>query len=181
MELDELKSNWQYAGDTAKNQSELHMMTKIKNHPKLKRIRIKLIIESILLIVFLLVFNDFFDAQTKPFWVNALLIVSVVLFVVNDVVGLMALQNPIYDTNITQSLNKLTSKLKRLSMLSMATSFFFGMSIILFLTITINFTNGKYVMLTGILLTLLGLMYASYKNWKFRIQHFEKVLQDFKE
>ena len=179
MELDEFKSNWQNTGDMTKNQSELQMMTKIKNHPKLNRIRIKLIIESILLVTFLLVYHDFFDGYTKPFWVNTFLIVSVILFVVNDIIGFMTLQNPIHGTTITQSLNKLTLKLKRLSMLSIVSSLFFGISIISFFISGINFTTGKYVMLAGMIITLIGLIYVSYKNWKYRIQYFEKVIEEF--
>jgi len=42
MEFDTLKSDWKKTGNAKKNQEELLMMTKIKNHPIIKRIRIQI-------------------------------------------------------------------------------------------------------------------------------------------
>ena len=53
MELDKLKSIWKNTGSGKKNQNELLMMTKIKNHPKIKRMRGKFLIETLLILVFL--------------------------------------------------------------------------------------------------------------------------------
>ena len=181
MKFNELKSNWQKSGDKTKSQSELQMMTKVKNQPKLKRIRIKLIIETVLLIAFLVVYKDAFDGDNKPLWVNIILGASVVLFILNDIIGYFTLQNPINGSNIKQSIDNLTHKLRRLSILSISSSLFFGVSVILFLTSTIHFTKGKYLMLAGMFITLIILTYLSYRNWSYRINHFQKVTEEFNE
>lgn len=181
MEFNELKSNWQESKSKFKSSSELQMMTKAMNHPKLKRIRIKLIIEVLLLISFLVVYNNVLDGHNKPLWINILLGMSAVLFVLNDIIGYFNLQNLIGDSNIKRSLNDLIQKLKRLSILSMVCSLFFGLSIILFLTSTIDFTAKKYLILIGMIITLIALSYLSYRNWSFRINHFKKTTEELKE
>ncbi len=74
MEFDHLKSSWKSTGQGKISQAELLMMTRIKNHPHIKRTRIKLLIETILIVVFLAVYYDGFDSATKPLWANFLLI-----------------------------------------------------------------------------------------------------------
>lgn len=49
MELNELKSGWQNAGGNYRTEADLERMTKLNQHPTLKRIRIKLIIETVVL------------------------------------------------------------------------------------------------------------------------------------
>jgi len=50
MELNDLRSDWQNAGASFKSKTDIQNMTKIAHHPTLKKIRKKLIIETIFLI-----------------------------------------------------------------------------------------------------------------------------------
>ena len=58
MELNDLKSGWQNAGGVFKSQEDLQRMTKVTNHPSLKKIRAKLIAETIGLTLFLFIYYD---------------------------------------------------------------------------------------------------------------------------
>ncbi len=179
MNLEELKSNWEKAGIEKKSQAELLMMTKIQNHPKLNRIRLKLIIESVLLIAFLIVYHNMFDGGNKPLWANITLIISAALFIFTDLIGYLTLQNPIKGNNLRESLNNLHLKLKRITVFSLTVSLLFGLSVILFFTSTIIFTTGKYLILAGMIITMFVTMYLSYKYWIVRINQIKTAETEF--
>lgn len=179
MEFDNLKSNWKKTGQGKKNQTELLMMTKIKNHPNIKRMRIKLIIETILIIVFLAVYYDGFDGATKPLWANLLLIVTTTLYIIVRFIGWFVLRNPIKGGNLKKSLIGFQYTLKRMSILILLTSLLFGTAIISFFTSSIEFTQGKYFVLVGMIISLILLVYLSGRNWLKRIEGIKKTLIEF--
>ena len=179
MELDNLKSNWKKVGFGKKGQNELSMMTKIKNHPNIKKIRIKFIIETILIILFLAVYYDGFDGATKPLWANLLLNVATISYIIVRFVGWLVLRNPIKGDNLKTSLVNFQNKLKRMAISVLVTSFLFGSAIILFFTSSIDFTKEKYLMLAGMVLLLMLLVYLSSRNWFKRVEDINTTLIDF--
>ncbi len=181
MEFDNLKSNWKKAGAGRKDQKELLMMTKIKNHPKIKRIRIKFIIETILIIVFLAVYYDGFDGATKPLWANLLLIGTTSLYIIIRFVGWLVLRSPINGDNLKASLLTFQNKLQRMAVSILLSSFLFGLAIILFFATSIDFTKGKYFMLAGMILSLILLVYISSRNWFKRVESINATLLEFND
>lgn len=181
MELDNLKSNWKKVGIGKKGENELLMMTKIKNHPNIKKVRVKFIIETILTTVFLVAYYDAFDGANKSLWMNLLLIVTTVSHITVCFIGWLVLRNPIKGENLKTSLINFQNKLKRMAISVLMTSFLFGSSIILFFASTIDFTKGKYLMLAGMLLSLLLLVYLSSRNWFKRVEDINTMLKDFKK
>lgn len=179
MEIDNLKSNWKKMGDGKKDQNELSLMTSFKNHPHIKKIRIKFVIETILIIFFLAVYYDSFDGATKPLWVNLLLIVTTISYLIVRFIGLLVLRNPIKGDNLKTSLINFQNRLKRMAISGLVTSFLFGSSIILFFASSIDFTKEKYLMLVGMVLTLVLLVYLSNRNWFKRIESINSTLLDF--
>lgn len=179
MELDNLKSNWKKAGVGKKDQNELLMMTKIKNHPDIKRIRTKFIIETILIIVFLAVYYDGFDGANKPLWANLLLIGATISYIIIRFAGWLVLRNPIKGENLKSSLITFKNKLQRMAISVLLTSFLFGSAIILFFASSIDFTKGKYFMLAGMALSLILLVYLSSRNWFKRVEGINTTLLDF--
>ncbi len=179
MELDKLKSNWKKMGVGRMDHNELSMITEIKNHPNIKKIRIKFIIETILIILFLAVYYDGFDGATKPLWANLLLIVSTISYIIVRFIGWLVLRNPIKGENLKTSLINFQNKLKRMAISVLVTSFLFGSSIILFFASSIDFTKGKYLMLAGMVLSLILLVYLSSRNWFKRVEGIDKTLLDF--
>lgn len=181
MNLNELKTSWQNSGAGKKNMTELETMTKISHHPTIRRIGIKLIIEIIFLIAFIILYNDFFDGENKPLWVTVLLVASALLFIGNDVIGLISVFNPIKENTLTLSLNRYFFKLKKLAFYSILSSLLFGTSVILFFTSTIDFNNRKYMILAGMVLTMLAMIFISYKNWTQRIAQVRNTQMEFEE
>lgn len=181
MNLEELKSNWKQTGAEQKSQAELLMMTKIQNHPILNRIRLKLIIESILLITFLIVYHNMFDGGNKPLWANITLVISAALYILTDFIGYLVLQNPVSRNNLKNSINNLHLKLKRIAICSLTVSLLFGSSVILFFSSMIIFTKGKYLILAVMIIMMFVSMYLSYKYWMLRINRIKTTEMEFDE
>ncbi|MDD7888191.1 hypothetical protein [Flavivirga sp. 57AJ16] len=179
MELENIKSNWKNAGKGKRDKTELLKMTEIKNHPNIKKIRIKFIIEAVLLIIFLAVFYEGLDGVTKPLWANALLIVTTTTYIIVRFLGWLVLRNPIKEGNLKKSLISFHNKLKQMAILILLTSFLFGSAIISFFTSSINFTQEKYFVLAGMIITLLFLVYLSSRNWIKRIKGINETLTEF--
>jgi hypothetical protein len=181
MDLNELKSTWQNAGRERKSQLELQAMTKINNHPKVRRTKIKFIIEVILLVAFLAVYHDILDGASKPLWLNIMLVSSIILYIANDIIGYVTLLNLVKGHNVAKSLQNLKVKLWRILVVSLITSIGFAVALLLFLTFNIQFTTSKYALLAGMVLTMIIMISVSYKTWIGRVRHIHKSAEDFGE
>ncbi|QNA45210.1 hypothetical protein [Lacibacter sediminis] len=179
MELNELKTGWQNAGGNYRTEADLERMTKLNQHPTLKRIRIKLIIETIVLSFFLIVYYDWFDGDKKPLYANLLLFAAVLLYIVNDVIGYISLAKPVMKENLRSSVQHLLSKVKRLSILSLVISFFYSVCLLAFFLSIITFTKEKSFILLGMILVLVQLTHISYKVWRNWILKLELQVNDF--
>ena len=180
MELEDLKSNWQNATIVEKSESELQKMTKIKNHPTFKRIRTKLIIEIISFILLLVVYYDWFDGDKKPFYANAFLVVSLLFFIANDVVGYFSIVSRVEGSNLKTSLEKYLSKIKRLSIFSLICTFLYSISILVFFTSVIHFNREKNFILLGALIISFQVIFWSRRIWTRWIKKLEQQVGDFK-
>ena len=179
MELNELKSGWQNAGGNYRTEADLERMTKLNQHPTLKRIRTKLIIETIMVSFFLVVYYDWFDGDQKPLFANLLLFAAVLLYILNDVMGYILLAKPVMKENLRSSVQHLLSKVKRLSMLSLIVSFFYSVCLLAFFLSVITFTKEKSFILLGMILVLTQVTHISYKLWRNWIVKLELQATDF--
>ncbi len=178
MELEDLKSNWQNSGSTIKTETDLQKMTKLKRHPSIKKIRVKLIVETIALIFFLLIYYDWFDGDKKSFIINVLLVTSVLLYLLNDVIGYVALLRPVRGINLKVSIQNYLVGIKRISVFSLAVSFLYSICIIVFFTSVIQFTNQKKLLLAGIIIVLVASIFSSYIIWGKWVTNLKKQVNE---
>ena len=179
MNIDELKSEWRQAGREPLSEKELAMMTRVRNHPSLRRLRIKFITEIAALAGLLFLFYDGFDGAQKPLIVNILLIVSIVIYITNNALGYFHLQNPSVSGNITQALAKQSRSLKKLAVLSMASSVVYAATLLFFLTYQVAFNQRKYIILSALIVVFFLLFYYSWISWQRKIAHFRQLEADF--
>ncbi len=179
MELNELKSGWQNAGGNYRTEFDLERMAKLNQHPALKRIRTKLIIETIALSFFLVVYYDWFDGDQKPLYANLLLFVAVLFYILNDVIGYISLVKPVMKENLASSLQRLLSRVKRLSVLSLVVSLLYSICLIVFFLSVVTLTKEKNFILLGLILVFTQLMHLSYKQWRKWIKKLEQQISDF--
>jgi len=176
MDINDLKADWQNAGSELVNEEKLKLMTKISQHPTLKKLRIKLILETVFLTVLLFVYYDAFDGDQKPMYANLLLVSSVLLYLANNVLGFLFIKNPIRAENISLSVQKQVLTLKRLSVFSLLSSSIYAVTLIFYFSVSVKFTSFKYVLLSLLIFSFTAIFYFSYKKWKNKIDHFSRVL-----
>jgi hypothetical protein len=173
-----MKSTWQNAGDSLRSKADLERMTKVTNHPSLKRIRTKLAVETIALMVILPLYKDWFDGDKKPLFANVLLLGGALLYILNDVIGYISIATPMRGKNLAASIRNYLARIKRLSVLSLITSFLYGASLTIFFASVINFTKEKYLILAGIIIALVVSIYLSFRTWNRWIKNLEQQVTD---
>lgn len=176
MGIEDLKNTWQSAGKSDKSQSDLRLMTELKNNRRLKKVRRRLLVESILVIAFLCVFYTGLDGAEKPLWANLLLILSGVIYIVNRLLGYSTTNHSKTDTDVIQMSKGLIRRLKKLAFSSSISAFLFGTSVLVFMTIDIVFDTQKYMLLAGMSITLLALIILSYRLWKQQISRLQEII-----
>ena len=179
MELNDLKAGWQNAGGNLKNEVDLQKMTRITHHPVLKKIRTKLIVESIGLCLFLFVYYDWFVGDKKPFSANLLLISSLLLYISNNMIGYFAIAKPVRAVNLKLSVQKYMARIKQLSVASLLISLTYSISLLVFFTSVISFTKEKKWILAGVIICLFQLLFFSCRNWNRQIKNLKEQTKDF--
>jgi uncharacterized membrane protein len=179
MDINDLKADWKNAGGSSINEANLKIMTKINEHPTLRNIRIKLIIEAIALIILLLIYYDGFDGAKKPWFLNLSLVFSILIYITNNVLGYFFTKNPIRADNISLSIHNQILVLRRLSVFSILSSVFYASTLIMFFSVSIKFTTIKYFLLACVILIFAIMFYFSYKKWQTKIDHFSHLLSGY--
>jgi len=179
MELKDLKSEWQNAGGLFKSEADLLKMTKIMNHPSLKSIRTKLIIETIGFVFFLVVYYDWFDGDQKPTYANALLVSSLLFYIVTDVIGYVSVVTRIGGLDLKISLEKYLKKIEQLAVYSLICSVLYGVSFLVFFSSVIHFTKEKSFLLLGVVIVLIQMLLWSHRIWTKWIKKLQQEVTDF--
>ena len=178
MELKDLKSDWQKAGESVKSEADLLKMTKVMNHPSLKRIRTKLIFETISFLFFLVVYYDWFDGDKKPMYANALLVGSLLLFIVNDVIGYVSVVKRISGLDLKISLERYLTRIKQLAVYSLICSVLYSLSILVFFSSVIHFTRERSFLLLGMAIVLIQMLLWSRRVWTKWIKRLQEQVND---
>jgi hypothetical protein len=179
MELHDLRSGWQNAGGAFKSEEDLQRMTRMVNHPSIKKIRTKLVIETIVMVFFLFIYYDWFDGDKKPFYANLSLVVGLLLYIFNDVIGYIALLRPIRGANLKLSIQNYLMTVKRLSISSIIITILYSLSIIIFFTSVITFTKEKGLLLVFSSVVVCQLILLSFKIWRKWIKNLKLQVKNF--
>jgi hypothetical protein len=179
MELNDLKAGWQNTTGEFKSEEDLQRMTRMVNHPSIKKIRTKLVIETITLVFFLLIYYDWFDGDKKPFYANLALVVGLLLYIFNDIIGYIAIIRPIRGANLKLSIQDYLMSVKRLSISSIIVTSLYSLSIIIFFTSVINFTKEKGLILVFSSVIVCQLILLSFRIWTKWIKKLKQQVKDF--
>lgn len=179
MELEDLKSDWQHADVPFRNDADILKMTQIKNHPSVKKIRTKLMVEIIGFVLFLTVYYDWFDGDQKPLYANVLLVSSLLLYIVNDVIGYVSIVKGINELNLKASLGRYLARIRRLSVYSLICSLLYNLSFLLFFSSVIHFTKEKSFLLLFLVIVLFQMLFVSQRIWNKWIKSLEQQVKDF--
>lgn len=179
MDINDLKSEWQSAGNSSVDVEKLKLMTKVNQHPALKKLRTELFFDTLILTAFLVFFYDGFDGNKKPILVNAFLIASILIYIGNNVFGYILIKNPVKAENILASLEQHVVVLKRLSVTTIIASVLYATTFTLFFTISLPSSPKKYIAIAVMIIIFGAVRYANYKRWQNKIDHFHQLLNEF--
>ena len=183
MNLEELKSDYQHVGtDHVESAENLNKMKNAVNHPVLKRITRQLIFESIIWLLLLIVFYDFFDGHLKSLFWNVLLSLSIILLLIHNLLGYSIVKKPIEGNNLKDSLKSYLFKMKNYSVISILSRVVAVGIFFLYLTSNIIWTTSKIWMSLAIFGLLISVqIYFLLKIWNKRTKTIEHNFKFFLE
>lgn len=174
MNLDDLKSGWQQAGEPKPDDVLRKMMTK---HPAIRRIRVKLVIESVALAALLALYYDAFDGDRKPLYANLLLIISALCYLLTDLAGLFALAPPDTGNGLRDGVEKYLRSLARLSRFAQISAFLYAAGLLAFFASVIPEEKTGFLLLAGVFLFIPFLLSA--RQWNRHLEQVRTTLGSF--
>jgi hypothetical protein len=181
MDLEDLKSDYKKSGvENLKTTKSLKKMKQSTSHPVLKGIKKQLIFESIIWIVLMIVYYDFFDGEQKSILWNFLLVISILLLLIHNILGYILVKNPIFGESIKESLQKYLIKIKAYSYISIASRVFAVTIFLGFLTSNAEWGLYKILLSMGLFLaTITSQIFLLRKVWNKRIHLIKNTLSTF--
>lgn len=163
-----------------KTNEEIIYMLEEKHHPVLKEIRTQITIEIVGFSAFLLCYFSAFDGATKPFYINLILIFSILASLIHNLYGYRLSNRPVDGSDILNSLKNGIRKTKIYGFRSIINRLIFTSGLMLFFSYNIKFTPSKFYLLAGaiIAITLIQIILLN-KIWKKRVQKLKEVLVGF--
>ncbi|MGD1893906.1 MAG: hypothetical protein ACFB15_25340 [Cyclobacteriaceae bacterium] len=156
MTLDELKSEWQQPYDQKSN-AEVEQIISNKASSVFFRTKLKVIIETVAFTALILIFMTGLDSERNETWVNALLIVVVILGIANNLWLYRGLSATIPNLDLRTSLFRHKKRLQGQIIFSVVfSSMFFG-SVFLFFFFRTPFTSEKIGLLVALLIVSIGI------------------------
>ena len=181
MDLDALKSEWKNLGENPKQQAQIIKMAEKGSFKFLKHINRRLLIESVGMALLLMVYFDWFDGHLKPIWVSILLACSLVLLIGHDLLVYHSLNLHLQGKNLKESLGRLLTDLKFQAGLAIALITLFYIALLTFLTINIDFTPTKLLMLMALVLICGGGLWMTVRWWRKRMLSLKKCISELEE
>lgn len=179
MEIDDLKSDWNTVQPILKTDESLLLLLQENKHPVLKSIRKQIVIEVSSWLIFLLVYYSMFDGYSKPFWVNVVLVFSLLLPVLHSLYGYFYNKYLTDGTDIKKALERLYNRLKKYVFFSILSRIGFVGGLLFFFTYNIDFTGIKYFFLLSICFVFVFQIAVLYSIWAKRLKHIKEIMAGF--
>ncbi|TPE45852.1 hypothetical protein [Pontibacter mangrovi] len=182
MNLDELKQSWQHAGaEEQLRTAQLHVFTKIAHHPVLGRIRIKLLLEALAIVAFLLLFYDGFDGDTKPAYASVVLVLSGMFYLASNLYGFFTLQRPVGAGGVLVSLQQFLSHLQRAKAFSLTSLVLLAVSLAVFFTSAVALDAKRLLLMAGMAAVAVLFLYFSARQWAWRISKIRQAIAELEK
>ena len=178
--MDPLKAAWDNTPTPSRSTADIEAMAVKQTSPVIKQIRKQLVIESIGYALFLVVYYDFFDGDKKPFYLNALLVVSVLFMLVYNVAGYMLAKHPAIGDNLLQTMQQQLRQLKRYAAVAVTSRILAFAGIFAFFLANIHWNNHKYLAIALIVLVIILQQFFLRKIWTGRINRFSNTIAELR-
>ncbi|MGO4289747.1 hypothetical protein [Chitinophaga sp. RAB17] len=178
--MDPLKAAWDNAPTPSRNTAELAAIANRQASPVMRGIRKQLIIELVGYTLFLVAYYDFFDGNKKPFYLNALLVVSVLFLLAYNVFGYTLAKNPAIGSNLLENMQQQLQQLKRYALVSVSCRVFAMAGIFTFFLANIRWDNSKYAAVGVIVIVTLLAIFVHRSIWAGRIKRLRNTIAALK-
>lgn len=179
MEIDDLKSDWNAVKPVLKTDEMQLSLLQENKHPVLKSIRKQIVMEVLIWFLFLVAYYSMFDGATKPFWVNLILVISLILPIAHGLYGYYYNKYLTDGSDIKTALERLYIRLKHYALIAIIARVGFICGLLLFFSYNIDFTTTKYILLAFILLVFLIQLLALCQIWMKRLRVLKSVIITF--
>ena len=180
MDFEELKNRWNNVAVKAKSHEDLMEMTHMSHHPRLRKLRKKLIIEiSISVVIMILILLVTWLRSVSP-WIATGLIISNGFFLINNILGFHYLHVLPQSDTILDTLSKYHQRMKRMLELS----YLAGSIMIAFLIFADIFLldgRGQRFTFSFFLAPLTFLSFWATDKWRSRTIEVRKMLRDLEQ
>ncbi|MEL1241777.1 hypothetical protein [Flavobacterium flavipallidum] len=180
MEIDDLKSDWNTVRPILKTDESLLLLLQENRHPVLKSIRRQIIFEVTAWGFFLVVYFSMFDGESKPIWVNLVVVLSLLVPILHSFYGYFYNKYLTDGTDIVTSLSKLYRKMKSYAFFSIIARLVFVGGLLFFFTYNIHFTIIKYFYLSLTVIFCMGQLYFLFIVWTKRLKQIKELIDNFK-
>ncbi|MGF6926056.1 hypothetical protein QFZ48_001556 [Chitinophaga sp. W2I13] len=176
--MDPLKSAWDNAPTPDRDISAI-----IGKHtsPVLKDIRKQVILEAIGYSIFLIVYYDFFDGDKKPYYLNLLLVVSILCMLAQSVTGYVLARSPAVEYNLLESMRKKLHNIRKYALITIFTKILAFAGIFAFFLASIRWTQQKYLTLIPLVIIVGVQAYFQWKIWKGRIYRVKQTVEELNQ
>ncbi|MES2378622.1 MAG: hypothetical protein V4553_18660 [Bacteroidota bacterium] len=179
MELDELKNAWHNVKTPDKDAGDIKAMLSESNHPVLKGIRRQVIIEVAAWSIFLVCYYTMFDGDTKPVWINIVLVVSVLFPLIHNLMGYSFARYLVNGDTLKESLTVYLAKVKVYAAVSIASRVLFAAGFVVFFTYGLSLTAARYYSVAIIGLIFLFQLWVLSRIWAKRLNNIKTAVQGF--
>ncbi|MCW3463051.1 hypothetical protein [Chitinophaga nivalis] len=178
MQTDPLKSAWQNPVVATTDTATLSHLIRQRSSPVLKQIRRQLVIESLAFLTLLLVYYSAFDGDRKPFYLNALLVISVISLLLYNLAGLWLTRQQNITRQVLPTMQLQLQQLKKYAFLSVVLRVLGMAGIFTFFLLSVQWTTAKYGLLLLLITVMATQFYALWSVWQQRIRRVHKIIQE---
>lgn len=163
---------------SASRTSPAELRGMIQQHPARKGMRRQMIIEMAALVVFLIVYYDFFDGARRPVASNVLLVAAVGLVILHNAAGYFFSRRVLDGAHLQEMVGRYLQAMRRFAVLSVAARVGMVVCMLLFFCSGLVMTGGKMGMIIVVSLIAAGQMIWLGAIWRKRIRDIRATLAD---
>jgi hypothetical protein len=179
MELDEFKNAWQNVSTPSRSDNDITAMLSAGNHPVLKGIRQQVLIEVAAWLAFLLCYYTMFDGDTKPLWLNFLLVASVLFPVVHSLMGYSFARYLVNGPTVKQSLTVYLKKVQQYAVVSVCCRVLLAAGFVLFFTYGLSLNAARLYAIAIIAMLFSFQLWVLYRIWAKRLMQIKASITSF--
>ncbi|MEL7529736.1 MAG: hypothetical protein AAFN10_00430 [Bacteroidota bacterium] len=179
MDLEQLKSEWQQADDGPNMpMDQLYKILKMKTRKSMGRFRFRLIVESLALAFFLLLFYDAFDGFNKPWALNLLLGIAVGGTILHNLYALRFIHLGLQGQDLRESLRFMSQRFRQQGGVAALLLIAYNLAWLSFASVNVELSQFVILGLSFAFLVVLAVAFFTNRTWQKQAKAMEMRLEE---